>query len=110
GEHQAHNCGLALAMLGKLADNGFDLPEDKVIEGLDATNFPGRMEQVWDKPRIMVDGAHNGHSLQALIRALGAHISYDSLVMIFGCSQDKDVTGMLGKIALGADKVIFTKA
>jgi dihydrofolate synthase/folylpolyglutamate synthase len=31
-------------------------------------------------------------------------------VLVFGCGQDKDVTGMLKQIALGADKVIFTKA
>src|SRR5208337_2757922 len=31
GEHQAHNCGLALAMLDKLKAHGFAIPEDKVI-------------------------------------------------------------------------------
>lgn len=110
GEHQAHNCGLALALLDKLKAHDFDLPEERVIEGLATTELPGRMEEVWAKPRVIVDGAHNAHSIQALIRSLGAHISYDSLVMIFGCGQDKDVTGMLKQIALGADKVIFTEA
>jgi dihydrofolate synthase/folylpolyglutamate synthase len=32
------------------------------------------------------------------------------MVCIFGCCQDKDVDGMLHKISLGADKIIFTKA
>ncbi|HEX7009785.1 MAG TPA: folylpolyglutamate synthase/dihydrofolate synthase family protein [Phycisphaeraceae bacterium] len=110
GEHQALNCGLALAMLDKLKAHQFNLPEEKVIAGLAATQLHGRMEQVWSEPRILIDGAHNAASVQALIRALGAHISYDSLVMIFGCGQDKDVVGMLKQIALGADKVIFTRA
>ncbi len=110
GEHQAYNCGLALAMLDKLRSHGFNLPEEKVIEGLAATELHGRMEQVWDQPRVLIDGAHNAHSIQALIRSLGAHISYDSLVMIFGCGQDKDVPGMLKQVSLGADKIIFTRA
>ena len=110
GEHQALNCGLALAMIDKLKAHGFVLPEDQVIEGLARTELPGRMEQVHAEPRVIIDGAHNGESIHALVRALGAHISYDSLVMIFGCGQDKDVTGMLKQIALGADKVIFTRA
>ena len=110
GEHQAHNCGLALAMLDKLKAHQFNLPEVDVIEGLRNTKLAGRMEQVWTQPRVIIDGAHNANSIQALIRALGAHISYDSLVMIFGCGQDKDVTGMLKQVALGADKVIFTRA
>ncbi len=110
GEHQAHNCGLALAIIDKLIASGITLPEDQVIQGLARTKLAGRMEQVWAEPRVIIDGAHNGASLQALIRALGAHISYDSLVMIFGCGQDKDVAGMLKQIALGADKIIFTRA
>ena len=110
GEHQAHNCGLAIALLDRLKTFGFQFPEDKVIAGLAATRLPGRMEEVWREPRVIIDGAHNAHSIQALIRSLGAHISYDSLVLIFGCAQDKDITGMLKQLALGADKVIFTRA
>jgi len=110
GEHQAHNCGLALAVLDRLKLHGFDLPESKVIQGLADTKLDGRMEQVWSEPRVIIDGAHNAASVAALIRALGAHVSYDSLVLIFGCGQDKDVNGMLSQVALGADKIIFTRA
>lgn len=110
GEHQAHNCGLALAILDKLKAHDFVLPEQQVIDGLAKTPSPGRMEEVWTEPRIVIDGAHNAASLQALIRALGAHIAYDSLVLVFGCGQDKDIPGMLKQISLGADKVIFTRA
>ena len=110
GEHQAHNCGLALALVDKLKSQGFTLPEKQIIVGLSRTTLQGRMEQIWSEPRILIDGAHNAISIQALIRALGAHIAYDSLVMIFGCGQDKDYVGMLNQVALGADKVIFTRA
>jgi dihydrofolate synthase / folylpolyglutamate synthase len=110
GEHQAHNCGLALAILDKLKAHGFEITEERVVEGLTQTQLAGRMEEVWSEPRVLVDGAHNAASIQALIRSLGAHISYDSLVLIFGCAQDKDIAGMLKQVALGADKIIFTKA
>ncbi len=108
GEHQAHNCGLALSILDRLKAFGFVLPEEKVISGLATTRIPGRMERVWPAPRVYVDGAHNAASIRALIRTLGAHVAYDSLVMIFGCGQNKDVKGMLREVSLGADKVIFT--
>lgn len=110
GEHQAVNCGLALAIIDKLKAHDFQIPEEKLIAGLNKTTLPGRMEQVWPRPRVIVDGAHNAVSITALIRSLGAHINYDSLVMIFGCGQDKDASGMLKQIALGADKIIFTRA
>jgi len=110
GEHQAFNCGLALTVLDRLRDRGFDTPEARVAVGLSRTRLPGRMELAWQRPRILLDGAHNAASLHALIRAIGAHVQYDSMVMIFGCAADKDVDAMLEKIALGADKLIFTRA
>lgn len=110
GEHQAFNCGLALAVLDKLRERGFETPERQVAMGLARTPCHGRLEQVWERPRILVDGAHNPESIQALVKAIGAHIRYDSMVVIFGCAADKNITGMLSKIALGADKIIFTKA
>ncbi len=110
GEHQAHNCGLALAILDRLRDRGFETPEPAVARGLARTRVPGRMELAWTKPRILLDVAHNEDSIAALIKAIGGHVPYDSMVMIFGCSADKDLDGMLAKVALGADKVIFTRA
>jgi len=57
----------------------------------------------------LIDGAHNPTSMEALIKTIGQHVIYDSMVVIFGCAADKDVDGMMDQIALGADKVIFTK-
>jgi dihydrofolate synthase/folylpolyglutamate synthase len=67
------------------------------------------MELVWDRPRILLDGAHNAASVGAMMRSVGAKVPYDSMICIFGCCQDKDVPAMLDKVALGADKVIFTR-
>lgn len=112
GEHQALNCGLALAIVDRLRERGFDTPEPKVIEGVEGARgkLPGRMEMVWKSPRILLDGAHNPTSITALIRSIGAHVPYDSMVMVFGCAEDKDVDALLDQIALGADKVVFTRA
>ncbi len=110
GEHQALNCALALATVDALKNSGFNIPEAQMHEGLAKTSLPGRMELIWDRPRIMVDGAHNAASVGALMRCVGAHIPYDSMVCIFGCCEDKDIPAMLDKVALGGDKIIFTRA
>lgn len=110
GEHQAFNCGLALAAVDHLKSIGFECPESVVTEGLEETEIPGRMQLVWDRPRILVDGAHNPDALTALMRCVGAHVPYDSMVCVFGCGQDKDVDALLDRVSLGADKVIFTQA
>lgn len=109
GEHQAINCGLALSILDRLKTRGFNITDTKVIEGLAKTRIPGRMEIISTNPRILVDGAHNAASIDAMMRAIGQHIPYDSMVVIFGCCGDKDIPGMLERITSGADKVIFTR-
>jgi len=110
GEHQALNCGLALAAWDVLRGAGFNLHEPEAIEGLKRTRVDGRMELVREQPRVVLDGAHNVASLRALVRSIGSFLPNDSMVMVFGCSDDKDVDGLLREVALGADKVIFTKA
>lgn len=110
GEHQAQNCGLTLAILDKLTERGMDITETKVMRGLERVQLAGRMEIACESPRILLDGAHNPESVRCLMKAIGSHIGYDSMVVIFGCAADKDVRGILEQIALGADKAIFTRA
>ena len=109
GEHQALNCGLALALLDQLKEKGMDIDDEQAVKGLAGVYVPGRMEILHEAPRILVDGAHNAASIQALMRAIGQHLPYDSMVMIFGCASDKDIAGMMDQISTGADKVIFTR-
>lgn len=109
GEHQAINCGLALAVIDKLKTRGIPINDAKAMVGLAKTTIEGRMEVVYHMPRVIVDGAHNGASIDAMMRAIGQHIPYDSMIVIFACCGDKDVDGMLERITSGADKVIFTR-
>jgi len=109
GEHQAVNCGLALAIIDALKGRGFEIDDALALEGLNKTRLPGRMELICEDPRVLIDGAHNPTSVEALMKTIGQHVTYDSMVVVFGCAADKDIDGMLDQIALGADKVIFTK-
>jgi dihydrofolate synthase/folylpolyglutamate synthase len=110
GQHQAINCGLALAMLDKLKSSGYEIDSEKAAEGLSRVSLSGRMEMICDDPRIMIDAAHNAASVQALMHAIGQNVTYDSMVVIFGCNRDKDIRGMLHYLQYGADKVIFTRS
>ena len=110
GEHQALNCGLALAMLDKLKTQGYEIDDEKAMDGLRDVSLVGRMEIVCGDPRIIVDAAHNAASIRALVQAIGQHVPYDSMVVIFGCNSDKDVRGMLHELQYGADKVVFTRS
>ena len=110
GEHQAINCGLALAMLDNLKNQGYKIDDQKAVTGLSEVKLAGRMEIVCEDPRILIDAAHNAASIRSLIQAIGQHVPYDSMIIIFGCNNDKDIRGMLTELQYGADKVIFTRS
>lgn len=108
GEHQAINCALALNILDALKTQGLPIDDQLAMTGLVGVNLPGRMQMICEQPRILVDGAHNAASIDALMRGIGQHIPYDSMIVIFGCQKDKDISGMLRRLQIGADKMIFT--
>jgi dihydrofolate synthase/folylpolyglutamate synthase len=110
GEHQAINCGLALAMLDALKTQGFQINDEKAVQGLNKVHMAGRMEMICHNPQVLVDAAHNASSIRALIQAIGQHVPYDSMIIIFGCNSDKDIRGMLTELQYGADKAIFTRS
>ncbi|MBO6513212.1 MAG: bifunctional folylpolyglutamate synthase/dihydrofolate synthase [Phycisphaerales bacterium] len=110
GEHQGANCALALAIILELRTHGFDLPEQQIIAGLEHTPRDGRLEQINERPRVYIDGAHTPDSVRETLKAISQQIRYDSLIVVFGCSADKKIDGMIEELTTRADKVVFTKA
>lgn len=110
GMHQAPNCGLVLAIIMRLREIGYGLPEREVLAGLTQVHANARLEQVLERPRIFVDGAHTPESVRCVMHATAAHLDYDSLIVVFGCAADKDIDGMLDALSIGADKIVFTRA
>ena len=108
GEHQAYNCAVALGIIDVLQQRGMQIGSQNAIDGLAEVKVQGRMETIRKQPHTIVDAAHNAASIRALMRGIGQNIPYDSMVVIFGCSSDKDIDGMLDQLQIGADKVIFT--
>lgn len=110
GGHQAVNCGLVLATIDTIGGSNAAFDESIVYQGLGTTTIRGRMQLAWDRPRIMVDGAHNPASVASLMRSIGSHVPFDSMICVFGCCDDKDMDGMIENAALGGDKIVFTMA
>lgn len=109
GRHQYGNAALALAVLELLADRGFPAPEAAIREGLKNTRWPGRLEQVTQDPRIILDGAHNPAAAQTLAQALKRSRGNGRLILVLGVMADKDVDGILARLLPLAQLVIFTQ-
>ncbi|HUI46979.1 MAG TPA: folylpolyglutamate synthase/dihydrofolate synthase family protein [Nitrospirota bacterium] len=110
GRHQIDNACLALAAVECLQNAGIEIREDAIRHGLEQTRWEGRMERVFQRPDIFLDGAHNPASakkLAMLIRDLMP--AYRRLILIIGILGDKDYRGIVGELAPLADCVVVTK-
>ena len=108
GQHQLDNAALAIGMLEPLCNK--KITPSALRRGLQKAVWPGRMELISARPRIVLDGAQNAASAQALKEALKGYFKYKNLILVMGISKDKDIKGTGDILCSVADKVILTKA
>lgn len=110
GEHQALNATVALAALDCAAQAGLPVTAEGIRLGFAQVDWPGRLEVVERSPLLVLDAAHNGESAWRLRAALDALFPQRPLVLIFGASADKDVTGMFAALLPVADVLVAAQA
>ncbi|EGK14822.1 tetrahydrofolate synthase [Desmospora sp. 8437] len=108
GEHQVKNGAVALMTLEILRKYyATVLEETDVLAGMENVRWPGRLEQVSQHPRVLLDGAHNPEGAEALARAL-RDLSCDRLLLLTAVLEDKDATGILKPLLPLVDRVMVT--
>jgi dihydrofolate synthase/folylpolyglutamate synthase len=70
--------------------------------------LPGRFQIVPGQPTLVLDVAHNPHSVAALAENLDAMGFYPCTHAVFGAMADKDVVPMLARVGPLMDKWYFT--
>lgn len=68
GHHQAENSSLAFIAAQGLLDGTFET--NKALEGLESIIWPARFHILQESPKIILDGAHNQNSIEALLKTL----------------------------------------
>ena len=67
GQFQLTNSALALASLGILQKQGWQISEADIVNGMAKTKWLGRIQWVtWNKHKLLLDGAHNPAGAQVL--------------------------------------------
>lgn len=92
GVHQRQNAALAIAAARTLVP---DLTEEAVRAGLKRLSWPGRFEVLEREPAIVLDGAHNGASAEALAQTLQAFAGGRPIALVIGINRDKDARAVL---------------
>jgi len=108
GDHQLTNAALAVAAARALP--GVDVDERAIDAGLGRVRWPGRFEVIGGPPTIVLDGAHNGASAQALARTLRGHAADRPIHLVVGMHGDKEIAATLRPLLAIASSVTATRA
>lgn len=113
GEYQLENATVALAALNLVQSHFPALTLEAVQTGLAHTAWNGRLQilhQSDHAPTLLTDCAHNVDSMQKLAHELRHNYTYEKLILVFGATADKDLSGMLPPLFPLADTIVLTAA
>ncbi len=103
GANQLVNAAGVLAALEALRGR-LPVTAQAVRTGLVLVELPGRFQIVPGTPTLVLDVAHNPHSVAALTENLDAMGFYPCTHAVFGAMADKDLDAMLSRVAPLVDR------
>ena len=106
GANQLMNASGALAALTALRDV-LPITAQAIRVGLSLVELPGRFQIIPGEPALVLDVAHNPHSVAALAENLDAMGFYPCTHAVFGAMADKDLAPMLARAGPMVDKWYF---
>jgi dihydrofolate synthase / folylpolyglutamate synthase len=98
GANQLVNAAGVLAALEALRER-LPVSVQAIRQGLATVELPGRFQIVPGQPTLVLDVAHNPHSVAALAANLDAMGFFPRTHAVFGAMQDKDLQGVVQRLA-----------
>ena len=107
GANQLVNAGGVLAALTALREQ-LPVTAQAVRNGMAFVELTGRFQIIPGQPTLVLDVAHNPHSVSALAANLDAMGFFPTTHAVFGAMADKDLAPMLAKVGTVLDRWYFT--
>jgi len=105
----ARNAAVAAAALDRLAADGAALEPEHLAAGFARARYPGRFEQVQDRPRVILDGAHNPQKMAALLDGIHGTSSDGPLVVLVAFSGARAPGPLVRALAESATSLVATR-
>jgi dihydrofolate synthase/folylpolyglutamate synthase len=114
GQIQLANSALALAAVEILQQQGWQISDTAIINGMAKTKWPGRMQWLtWKNHQLLIDGAHNPaaaavlrHYVDSLITSKNSDNSFPPAVSwVMGMLATKDHTDIFSALLQPGDKL-----
>jgi dihydrofolate synthase / folylpolyglutamate synthase len=106
GDYQPANAALAVAAAHLIAG----VTDEQVRAGLAATRWPGRLQVIGERPRVVLDGGHNPAALTRAGKALRQLIGSERLITVFGMLSERDPVQLVSALkSVRPDATVFTE-
>jgi len=110
GAHQIENAALAVMTLEVLRQYyAFIVEDDDLRAGLLQARWPGRLETVPGRPKVLLDGAHNPEGAEALAAAIRQLYGKRKVRLMLGMLAGKNHSDYLRHILPIVDTLIVTQ-
>ena len=109
GRFQLQNALNAVGAARLLQARGFRITDEAIRQGIDAAEWPGRLERIHSHPDIYLDGAHNPGAARVLAAFWDENFRGRKIFVIYGALRDKAVDEIAGILFPRAEEVIFTE-
>jgi dihydrofolate synthase/folylpolyglutamate synthase len=107
GDYQPNNAGLAVASAHLLDEKVTDAA---VREGLANVVWPGRLQLIGTRPRVVLDGGHNAAAMTKSGVSLRRLIGTERLITVFAMLSERDPVELLAALrTLRPDGAVFTE-
>jgi dihydrofolate synthase/folylpolyglutamate synthase len=111
GAHQVENLAAAVGAVELAARQaGEELDPAHIGAAVAEFSVPGRLELLSRSPALVLDVAHTVESVRAVLVAVAEHFPRRSLHVVFGCSQGKNLEGMLRELKGRCVSFVSTQA
>jgi len=111
GAHQLENLAAAVGAVELAsAHDAPEVPPQVVHRAIAEFRLPGRIEVLQRRPALILDVAHTVESVRALLDALETHFPGRAVRVVFGCSADKNLRGMLEALRGRCNALTATQA
>lgn len=91
GQFQVKNALAALTAAWRLAEDGFTIPPAAMTEGVRRARWAGRLEEIGERPLVLLDGAHNPAAAREITTFVRQEFAGRRLRLVYASMRDKEI-------------------
>jgi dihydrofolate synthase/folylpolyglutamate synthase len=105
GLYQPRNAATVLSVIDIIKNEGFNIPDEAIYNGLKKAQWKARFEIIRQHPRIIFDGAHNAEGIEAAKSSVKHYLGEEKVIAVSGVLADKEYEKIAADISEIADTV-----